>query len=223
VEGRRNVLPVGREKRVSDDLSFKTILSRSPEENEEADKWRLEMLPSEVRLQELEKCFMAVLASHREVRQIQNCLVMEGVKGVKVTTMGDNLVMLRPEEHSSFVLSEVEQHLWWILLFKEVVKWTPNLVAKKRRVWLKCYGIPAHVWEEGCFKRLGNCFGEFVDFDEETITMRRLDVARILVSTSRLEWINDSLLLVVMGESFKVQVVVDGAGTVVEVLLAAEG
>jgi hypothetical protein len=69
-------------------------------------------------------------------------------------------------------------------MFKKVVRWSPQLVADSRIVWVKVFGIPLHVWDEDLFKKLGSVFGVFVDFDEDTISRKRLDFARIQISVS---------------------------------------
>ena len=67
--------------------------------------------------------------------------------------------------------------------------------------------LPLHVWEEENFQQLGAMFGVFLDFDEETISFRRLDFTRIQVSTSRMGFISEQLRLEVMGAGFDVWVV----------------
>jgi len=102
--------------------------------------------------------------------------------------------------------------MWWKALFKSVRKWSPQMVAKKRRVWLNVYGIPLHVWDEGLFELLGASFGDFLDFDENTIGRRRLDMARIFVTTSRRGFIDQEFQIKVMGVVFKLWVVEEKYG-----------
>jgi hypothetical protein len=127
---------------------------------------------TEARLKVLEKCFVAELSCQREAKSVQNSLVMEGIKNVKVTTMGDNLVLLQVEDPVHFELDRKEHGQWWSVVLKDIRRWSPRLVASRRRVWLKVYGISMHVGEEGFFKQIGSFFGEFMDFDEDTVTLR---------------------------------------------------
>jgi hypothetical protein len=46
---------------------------------------------------------------------------------------------------------------------------------------------------------VGSRLGDFVDFNEETITTMRLDVARILISIARKGVIDEIMKIVVMG------------------------
>lgn len=82
-------------------------------------------------------------------------------------------------------------------------------MPKNQKVWLMVTGISLHVWEEKNFQQIGSLFGEFLDFDEETIGFRRFDFARILVCTSRMDFISKQLRLEVMRTVFDVWVVED--------------
>ncbi|MCI71192.1 LRR receptor-like kinase, partial [Trifolium medium] len=53
-----------------------------------------------------------------------------------------------------------------------------------RETWVKVYGIHLHVWGENLFKAIGSKYGEFLDFDNNTASRAKLDVARIKISTS---------------------------------------
>ena len=66
----------------------------------------------------------------------------------------------------------------------------------------RVYGIPLHVWDEPFFKLLGSMFGTFQDFDEETVMANRLDYARILVSSPRMNLIEGQIQISVVGTSY---------------------
>lgn len=59
--------------------------------------------------------------------------------------------------------------------------------------------------------RLGSQFGDLLDFDEDTISLKRLDVARVKIVTNRLGLINDHLVIQVVGSMFGLMVVEDWA------------
>lgn len=83
------------------------------------------------------------------------------------------------------------------------------MVAKRRRVRFKLLGVPLHVWEERCFKDIGNFIGEFIDFDMVTAERKRLDVVRLLISTKQFGFINKKVNLMVIGAMVEVWVVED--------------
>lgn len=72
-------------------------------------------------------------------------------------------------------------------------------MAKSRKVWIKIVGLPLHVWEESTFKKIGNLFGDFLDFDEATIGKWRFDLARIQVVTGRNGLIDECLRIKFVG------------------------
>jgi hypothetical protein len=74
------------------------------------------------------------------------------------------------------------------------------------------WGIPIHVWDEHLFKKIGNVFGDFVDFDEETIARKRFDFARVKISTEKMGLIDDVVELMVVGACFSIWVVEEGGG-----------
>lgn len=65
---------------------------------------------------------------------------MEGLEGIKVTNMGENLVMLQSSQVGGMVEALRRKREWWEANFAKVIPWSPNLVAKRRRVWVKCRG-----------------------------------------------------------------------------------
>jgi hypothetical protein len=101
---------------------------------------------------------------------------------------------------------------WLGVYFFNVKPWSPSLVNLKRELWVKVYGIPLHAWGDNLFRALGERFGEFVDYDEPTASMSRLDVARLKFSTSIRIRIEAPVVLVVMGVSFEVWVVEEEVG-----------
>lgn len=92
------------------------------------------------------------------------------------------------------------------------------MVAKRRRVWVKLLGVPLHVWEERCFKDMGNFIGEFIDFDIVNTERKRLDEVRLLIYTTQFSFINKKFFLKVVGEMFEVWVVEDQSQSYEEVL-----
>lgn len=92
----------------------------------------------------------------------------------------------------------------WADNFSLVKPWSPQMVAKRRRVWVKLLGVPLHVWEERCFKDMENFIGEFIDFDIVNAERKRLDEVRLLIYTKQFGFINKKIFLKVVGEMFEV-------------------
>lgn len=108
---------------------------------------------------------------------------MEGLHRVKVITMGAKRMLLL--FHGIGDIEEVRNNhkAWWDSMFKCVKRWSPQVVADTRMVWINVHEIPLHMWDEPLFKMTGDLFGKFVDFDGDTIGRNMLDVARIKVET----------------------------------------
>lgn len=172
----------------------------------------LEISPAEEMLQYLGWCSVGELHYPMATVEVQQAFVMEGLKRVKVTGIGANLMLLYLEGSGDFEVIINSPKEWWNSLFKCVSKWSPKLVAGSRLVWLNIHGIPLHVWDEPLFKQIGSLFGRFIDFDEGTISRHRLDVARIQVVTTKRGLIDDVINLKVMGAVFGLWVVEEGGG-----------
>lgn len=153
---------------------------------------------------------MATLSFQREAQHGQNSLVLGGMKSIPVSSMGDNMVLLKSDEPLLIEKAECRKDQWWRGLFKTVKRWLPHMVAKQRRILIRLYGLPMHVWEEQSFKKLGALFGEFLDFDEATINLSRLDMATLFVGTTSMAFINEQIRVEVMGGC--VQCVGSGGG-----------
>lgn len=176
-------------------------------------KRRLVVTPSESRLKVLANCFVAILSFHREAKHVQNSLMLGGLKNISVTSMGDNMVMLESNEPLLIIEAERRKDQWWRGLFKSVKRWLPNMVVRQRRIWLRFHGLPMHVWDEQSFKKLGTMFGEFLDFDEDTINSSIFDMARLLVGTTSMALVNEQISVEVMGAVFNVWVMEEMATT----------
>lgn len=152
-----------------------------------ADIPTIEVLPAEELLLELESCLVGRLKLHLEPDALQTCLFMEGRRGIKVVPMGEKMVLLKEERKGELAAARESKRAWWSATFTEVVPWSPNLVAATRRTWVQLRGIPLHIWNEESFKTVGALFGSFIDFDDDTVSRRRLDVANIPISTKNIE------------------------------------
>ncbi|MCH79405.1 DUF4283 domain protein [Trifolium medium] len=158
-------------------------------------------------LQNLKRSFVGFLVPGAEVRTIRTTLLMEGLQNITVTTMGGNMVLLHSSKLGELEGMIKDKEEWLSYYFFDVKPWSPNLVNDKREVWVKVFGIPLHVWGDSLFKVLGARFGEFVDYDEETASRTRLDVARLKFSTTMRNFIEAPVKILVMGVAFEVWVV----------------
>ncbi|MCI34913.1 hypothetical protein A2U01_0056134, partial [Trifolium medium] len=71
---------------------------------------------------------------------------------------------------------------WWSRCFIEIILWTPVARPRGRRVWVRIFGTPLHVWGEDCFAKVVCSFGRLIKLDEPTKSQQRLEFARVHVA-----------------------------------------
>jgi hypothetical protein len=133
---------------------------------------------------ELRGSVVGSLARERNVKRIQTTLFMEGFPSISVTHMGDNKVLMRSPVEGDVERLMKSKNECLKYYFSEIKPWNPGLTAAQREVWVQIYGISVHIWGDDLFKLVGKRFGVFLDYDEETVRMKRLDVARIKILTT---------------------------------------
>ncbi|MCH79256.1 RNA recognition motif [Trifolium medium] len=129
-------------------------------------------------LKELERSFVGFLAVKVDVKRIKTTLYMEGLTQISAIDMGRIMVLM-----SSSKEGEIEE------------------------AWVKVYGVPLHVWGEKLFKAIGRKYGGFVDFDRNTASRAKLDVARIKVSTNFRGLIDDPVNIQALGVTYSLRIV----------------
>jgi len=70
-------------------------------------------------------------------------------------------------------------------------------------------GVPLHVWDDKFLKHINKMFGDFIDFDADMARRRRLDDARIFVSTSKFGFIDIRVRINLMGPSCIISIIED--------------
>ncbi|GKV30137.1 hypothetical protein SLEP1_g38992 [Rubroshorea leprosula] len=160
----------------------------------------LEFNPKHENWKWLEGCYLGTARSVEIVPVIQERLYMEGLFVVRVRAMGGKLVLLDGEDKEE--LKElVESAADWLgQWFDEIRPWSPTLVASERFVWVKMMGVPLEVWGADFFSTLASLWGKFISLDESTSSMKRFDVARVLVSTAQMNPISRTLRIKVNGQ-----------------------
>ncbi|WJX25913.1 hypothetical protein P8452_14901 [Trifolium repens] len=155
-------------------------------------------------VKELKESMVGTLAKEKDVRRIQSILYMEGFPSVIVSHMGGNLVLIRSKVEGDVGRLIRSKNECLKYFFSEIKPWGPGLRTVQREVWVQVYEIPLHVWGDSFFKLVGSKLGVFLDFDFETASMARFDVARLKILTSSWEIIDTVIKVVVEGAIFNV-------------------
>ena len=107
-------------------------------------------------------------------------------KSVKVMKLGEPFFLLEfeDEEEAERVLNRGTRRFEDKMLHLE--RWSEEVGcmqggSQAKEVWVRVVGLPLHCWSGELFKRIGDCYGGFVEVDEETKNHSQLQWARILV------------------------------------------
>ena len=95
--------------------------------------------------------------------------------------LGDNLVLLTSksgEKIKDIVKSNTE---WFDCFFEELKPWSESLAVSYKRVWVRCYGLPIHLWSKECFSKVVEDVATLMEVDEASLSWHRLEYARFQV------------------------------------------
>ncbi|MCH81713.1 DUF4283 domain protein, partial [Trifolium medium] len=184
--------------RVSAEKSFKAALGETSRKTEEqllkTDEGgggaRKEMAlvkvePDNDMMLVLETCSIGFLRKGIEIQEIQKKLYMEGFKKSRVFPWGGDMVILRSGEGENW--SSIH---WWNEFLHSIKPWSPEMVSKKREVWLRVLGVPLHAWGEPLWFEVAKLCGELVCVDEATKDKLRFDALRLKLLTTSNEKIS---------------------------------
>jgi hypothetical protein len=182
--------------------------------------WEVEVEADAVN--KLKGSFVGVLSEHKNHQALQRNFIMGGYHKIKVKPLGHLKVLI-----SSEVEGEVKEIVnsvgWWCTCFERFEEWSPKWVSNQRIVWLNCYGVPLHAWGEAIFKTLGFKFGSFIEIDNPTKNMTRVDVARIKVVTEALKLIDSYISVSILDKIFVIRVMEDTSSVMVDELSCCGG
>ncbi|GKV01045.1 hypothetical protein SLEP1_g13643 [Rubroshorea leprosula] len=143
----------------------------------------LEVKVEEEDMEWLRNSFVGFAKSPEIICNLQEKFLMEGYFSAKVTPMGSNMVLITCEDSEELKNLVETGRDWPAQWFTDTKPWNPELVAAERFTWLRCQGVPLHIWKSSFFETVANLFGKFISLDNSTIKKSRLDVAKILVMT----------------------------------------
>jgi hypothetical protein len=158
-------------------------------------------------VKELEESFVGRLAVNVEVCRIRTVLFMEGFAHISVTDMGRHMVLIHSPKVGEVAKLWKDRVDWISYYFREVFPWSPSCYADRRNTWVKVYGIPLHVWGDKLFKVIGEKYGEFLDYDNNTASRAKLDVAHLKISTNFRGMIDDPVQIKALGVNYTLRVV----------------
>jgi hypothetical protein len=113
--------------------------------DEEYRKGIMEIAVDSNNLKKLEDSFVGSLWEAGEAENIQITLWMEGYQHIKATTMGLDLILLTTTDAGGIEKAYASNKEWWERWFSSVKPWRPDILPRRRRVWVRLFGVPLHI------------------------------------------------------------------------------
>ncbi|MCH80144.1 LINE-1 reverse transcriptase like [Trifolium medium] len=133
-------------------------------------------------MKKFEKCWMGKLWDQNDADNIQFKIWMEGLQMVSAFTLGLDMVLLSSMEDDGVRNAVASNKDWWSRCFIEINMSIPVARPRGRRVWVRIFGTPLHVWGEDCFNKVVWGFGKLIKLDEPTKSQQRLELGLIDLS-----------------------------------------
>ncbi|CAL0316838.1 unnamed protein product [Lupinus luteus] len=162
----------------------------------------------------LHSCYIGRITESVTPYSVQGLLLEEGILSLSVCPLGGNLVLLVPKAGESVKKVLSEAPTWSAKIFCSVYPWSSECVADERLVWIRCFGLPLHAWNEGVFGQIAKVFGTLVEVDEASIRKVCLEFCRMLIQTPSWSRIEDSLIVNILDKEFTIHVREEWAGSI---------
>ncbi|XP_068477286.1 uncharacterized protein [Phaseolus vulgaris] len=95
--------------------------------------------------------------------------------------LGDDQVLLSPKAEGRMEDLVKSHKEWFYSVFAEIKPWTEHDVVRYKRVWVRCYGLPLHLWSKECLTKVVGEVATVVGLDEATLSWDCLEYARCQV------------------------------------------
>ena len=150
---------------------------------------------------------VATIASGETTLSIQQRLDDTSLNLVEVIPMEGGRIFLRTRNNEDIWEVFNEAPDFFNMFFSEVHRCSPDDFCYKCGAWLRVYGTPTHAWNTNFFKLCVSLCGKYVQADDCTLDRGRIDFARILITTSSLEVLNTTTVVLVDVFRFTIKLV----------------
>jgi len=140
---------------------------------------------------------VASVLNGESIPLIQQRILDAGFNTLNIIPLGADRVLLKScgEEDVNSILSGASE--FFMSFFSSVQPWNNDNLKFERGAWVRLYGIPLHAWNNKFFKLCVFDHGRLMRVDTCTVERERMDYARILLATSSLNIINDTIDILV--------------------------
>ncbi|CAL0299905.1 unnamed protein product [Lupinus luteus] len=136
---------------------------------------------------------------------------MRGV-GVIARPLGGKKVLLAPKDGECVKEVMFDALVWSTNLFLSLSSWTDDCVEAGRLVWIRCFGLPIHVWNEESFSLLAKEFGSLLEVDKASSLKECLEYCRLMIRTSSWSRIEDDIGACISGKEYTIHIMEDWGG-----------
>jgi hypothetical protein len=164
-------------------------------------------------LKMLDGSFVGTLKEIADVDSIQTNIWMEGFQQIKATPIGMDLILLNSSLEGEIQRAYESNKSWWEMWFLSLTPWRPNLRPRGRRIWVRPFGVPLHIWSWEGFKKIIWRYGTLVNLDPETLEQSRFDVARDLITVTFWEMVDEIIEVKVDDEVFTIRMIEERFGS----------
>jgi len=136
---------------------------------------------------------VAMVCNGESIPLLQQHIVDVGFDNLDIIPMGADGVLLKSSGGGNVNLILSDATYFFNSFFTSIASWNCNNVKFERGDWVRLYGIPLQAWNETFFKLCDFDHGRLMRVDSCTVDRERLDFSRILLATSSLNIINDTV------------------------------
>ncbi|ESW08016.1 hypothetical protein PHAVU_009G011500 [Phaseolus vulgaris] len=148
-----------------------------------SEKWMGQIMQVKVEDKEwMKRSCVGYLNETADIEDIKNSFFMNGANFIRLRYLGDNAMLLTPEGDTSVEDLIKENKEWLEEIFDEITPWDNSVRVAQRRVWVRVWGLPFHLWEWSVFVNVVINIGNLLAVDKTTENFDELQYARVLVS-----------------------------------------
>lgn len=132
----------------------------------------------------LKRSMVGVIKNMDLIPSLQNAAMIEGLKYIQIRYLGDDFVLLTGPEDLDLEEALKGTDEGPDAVFDVLYPWSPLDAPDYRVTWLRCTGLPVHMWDKECFAEMVKPVGDLISIDAQTSSFSRLEFAKILVRTN---------------------------------------
>ena len=182
--------------------SYAEVVTNRTNDRIEAQEPRIKIQTSQEKTKWLDNAWVGHLKNKAMFDRVDE--EVRGMFGqeVKVSYWGDDLIILHGLTEVEATDFNRKEHTHGGTPLSLLQRWTPMLTPSYRLTWLCIWGVPLTVWDADTFACIVSVCGELVEMDEVTEEKSRVDLARVLIRTSEKPFIERTMLILVDGVQY---------------------